>query len=388
MRALFPGGIEETRDARGRLELAAYAAPPLTLPADLGPWRIDPVEDARARVWREDHHGTLIGNRLWVGPPSERPLDGRLAVVIEQGHAFGSGAHATTTGCLELLCELDGTGSVLDLGCGSGVLAIAAALLGNRPVYACDVDPLAVSATRENVRANHVDVAVFEADAASDDLPEADLWVANLASGPLTDVLARPDAPGRAIVSGLYADDLPRMSGWHIEREVERAGWHALARDPALKTAILDDVRPRGPVPEGLAVDVEAEPEVVRQERDPVRRSREQAADHAHDRPCRGSRARPCASTRRAAHRGRRTCRGAASPGSVRAARRAATTRASRRRASRWQAGCRAGRHRGVGRAGDDRGAGYLASVRLPPLGLLLTGAAPWRGRPSSRRST
>ncbi len=228
MRALFPGGIEETRDARGRLELAAYAAPPLTLPADLGPWRIDPVEDARARVWREDHHGTLIGNRLWVGPPSERPLDGRLAVVIQQGHAFGSGAHATTTGCLELLCELDGTGSVLDLGCGSGVLAIAAALLGNRPVYACDVDPLAVSATRENVRANQVDVAVFEADAASDDLPEADLWVANLASGPLTDVLARPDAPGRAIVSGLYADDLPRMSGWHIEREVERAGWHAL----------------------------------------------------------------------------------------------------------------------------------------------------------------
>ena len=69
---------------------------------------------------------------------------------------------------------------------------------------------------------------VFEADAASDDLPEADLWVANLASGPLTDVLARHDAPGRAIVSGLYADDLPRMSGWHIEREVERAGWHAL----------------------------------------------------------------------------------------------------------------------------------------------------------------
>ena len=133
MRALFPGGIEETRDARGRLELAAYAAPPLTLPADLGPWRIDPVEDARARVWREDHHGTLIGDRLWVGPPSERPLDGRLAVVIEQGHAFGSGAHATTTGCLELLCGLDGTGSVLDLGCGSGVLAIAAALLGNRP---------------------------------------------------------------------------------------------------------------------------------------------------------------------------------------------------------------------------------------------------------------
>jgi ribosomal protein L11 methyltransferase len=228
MRRLFPGGIEETRDARGRLEVAAYAAPPLTLPADLGPWRIEPVEDTRARVWREDHHGTLIGGRLWVGPPSELREDGHLAVVIEQGHAFGSGAHATTTGCLELLCEIDDAGSVLDLGCGSGVLAIAAALLGHDPVYACDVDPLAVSATRENVRVNHVDVEVFEADAASDDLPAADLWLANLASGPLTDVLARRDAPGRAIVSGLYADDLPRMVGWRIEREVERAGWHAL----------------------------------------------------------------------------------------------------------------------------------------------------------------
>jgi ribosomal protein L11 methyltransferase len=108
------------------------------------------------------------------------------------------------------------------------VLSIAAVRLGHTPVYACDVDPLAVSAARENVRVNHVDVEVFEADAASDELPAADLWLANLAKGPLSDVLARPDAPGRAILSGLFADDLPRMPGWRIEREVERAGWHAL----------------------------------------------------------------------------------------------------------------------------------------------------------------
>jgi ribosomal protein L11 methyltransferase len=228
MRALFPGGIEETRDARGRLEVAAYAAPPLSLPADLGPWRIEPVEDMRARVWREDHHGVLIGGRLWVGPPSEQPRDGHLAVIIEQGHAFGSGAHATTTGCLELLCDLPATGSVLDLGCGSGVLSIAAVRLGHAPVFACDVDPLAVSAARENVRSNQVDVEVFQADAASDELPAAELWLANLAKGPLSDVLARPDAPRRAIVSGLFADDLPRMPGWRIAREVERAGWRAL----------------------------------------------------------------------------------------------------------------------------------------------------------------
>lgn len=175
----------------------------------------------------------LIGGRLWVGPPSEQPSAGALSVVIEQGYAFGSGAHATTTGCLELLCELPGTGSVLDLGCGSGVLSIAAVRLGHEPVFACDVDPLSVSATRENVRVNHVDVEVFEADAAFDVLPEADLWLANLAKGPLTDVLARRDAPARVIVSGLYADDRPGMDGWHVEREVERAGWHALlvARD-------------------------------------------------------------------------------------------------------------------------------------------------------------
>ena len=228
MRALFPGGIEETRDARGRLEVAAYAAPPLTLPADLGPWRIEPVEDMRARIWREDHHGTLIGGRLWVGPPSEQPRKAprrrdRAGPRVRLRRARDDDrlpraplrsprrrARCSTSAAVPACSRLPP--------CGSGIA----------PVYACDVDPLAVSAARENVRANDVDVEVFEADAASDDLPAADLWLANLAKGPLSDVLARPDAPARAIVSGLFADDLPRMPGWRIEREVERAGWHAL----------------------------------------------------------------------------------------------------------------------------------------------------------------
>ena len=117
---------------------------------------------------------------------------------------------------------------MLDLGCGSGVLSIAAVRLGHTPVYACDVDPLAVSAARENVRVNDVDVEVFEADAASDELPRPISGSRTSPRARSRDVLARPDAPQRAILSGLFADDLPRMPGWRIEREVERAGWHAL----------------------------------------------------------------------------------------------------------------------------------------------------------------
>jgi ribosomal protein L11 methyltransferase len=167
-------------------------------------------------------HGSHDRGRIPHGP---------RAIVVDAGEAFGTAHHDTTLGCLLAIDKLARTGRfrrVLDLGCGSGVLSIAAVRLGHAPVFACDVDPLAVSAARENVRSNQVDVEVFQADAASDELPAAELWLANLAKGPLSDVLARPDAPRRAIVSGLFADDLPRMPGWRIAREVERAGWRAL----------------------------------------------------------------------------------------------------------------------------------------------------------------
>jgi ribosomal protein L11 methyltransferase len=178
-------------------------------------------------VWEEHHHGVEIGGRLWVGPPDEVPPAGLRAVRIEPRGLFGSGAHATTSGCLELLCEVEAATSVLDLGCGSGVLAICAAALGHHPVHACDSDPLAVSAARTNAAVNGAQVDVFEADAATDSLPTAELWLANLAEGPLADVLSRPDRPPAAIVSGLSAGARLDYPGYRVERQLERSGWRA-----------------------------------------------------------------------------------------------------------------------------------------------------------------
>jgi ribosomal protein L11 methyltransferase len=229
MRAIFPVAIEETYDERGRFEVAVYQAPPVTLPSGLGSWRVEPVDDARVRAWEEQPHGVAIAGRLWVGPASEPAPPNLLGVVIDARQAFGSGAHATTCGCLALLCELEPPLSVLDVGCGSGVLAIAAAKLGHGPVHACDIDPLATTIASANAAVNSVDVDVFVADAAQDSLPVCDIWMANLLGGPLSDLLSRVDAPMRAIVSGLLEDEQLDAPSYEVERRITRAGWQVLA---------------------------------------------------------------------------------------------------------------------------------------------------------------
>jgi ribosomal protein L11 methyltransferase len=229
MRVIFPGGIEETYDESGRFEVAAYEAPPITLPSGLGSWRVEPVDEARVRTWQEQPHGVTIAGRLWVGPASEPAPPDLPAVIVDSRQAFGSGAHATTFGCLELLCELEPPLAVLDVGCGSGVLAIAAAKLGHAPVRGCDNDPLAIGVAKANAAANGVDVEFFVADGVHDPLPAGDVWVANLLGGPLADVLRRPDAPARAIVSGLVSDEELVAPAYEIERRIDRAGWQALA---------------------------------------------------------------------------------------------------------------------------------------------------------------
>src|SRR5205814_10308700 len=108
-------------------------------------------------AWRAFHHGVVVG-RLWVGPPWEAPPPAVEAVVIDPGRAFGTGAHPTTRLCLELLQELRPT-SLLDVGCGSGGLPIAAALLGFAPVFGVDTEPASVKATLANARANRADVS-------------------------------------------------------------------------------------------------------------------------------------------------------------------------------------------------------------------------------------
>src|SRR5439155_389443 len=118
--------------------------------------RGEEVPDDWAERWKRFHVPILLGGRLYVRPPWEQPAvrPGVHEVVIDPGQAFGTGTHPTTRLCLELMLGLDpAEGSFADLGCGSGVLAIAAAKLGFGPVSAFDADRAAVAATDFNARA-------------------------------------------------------------------------------------------------------------------------------------------------------------------------------------------------------------------------------------------
>jgi ribosomal protein L11 methyltransferase len=150
------------------------------------------------------------------------------AVVIDPGRAFGTGSHATTLLCLELLLEQP-PGAALDLGCGSGVLALAAARLGHAPVLACDDDPWAVEVAAENAIRNNCDIQVWQCDALYDELPKgADLWLANLQLAPLQELAWRPDLPPRLIVSGLLAGELLEVAGYRLAERRSRDGWEGL----------------------------------------------------------------------------------------------------------------------------------------------------------------
>jgi ribosomal protein L11 methyltransferase len=168
--------------------------------------------------WRAFHHGVRVG-RCWVGPPWEEPPPDALAVVIDPGRAFGTGAHATTRLCLELLQEVEPT-SLLDVGCGSGVLSVAAAKLGFAPVTAVDIDEVALETTRANAAANGVAVEVAA------ELRPARLAVMNIALDVVERMLPQLRV-ARAITSGYLDRDEPGVEGWQrVERRL-RDGWAA-----------------------------------------------------------------------------------------------------------------------------------------------------------------
>ncbi len=181
--------------------------------------------------WREFHRGVAIG-RFWVGPPWQAPTAGAEAIVIDPGRAFGTGAHATTRLTLELLQELR-PASLLDVGCGSGVVAIAAVKLGFTPVIALDIDETAVEVTLANAQINGVQIDARRCDALRDALPETEVAVANVALDVVEQLLPRLPAR-RLVASGYLERDEPQLDGWHRIDRRSADGWAAdlLLRGP------------------------------------------------------------------------------------------------------------------------------------------------------------
>ncbi|MDP2710565.1 MAG: 50S ribosomal protein L11 methyltransferase [Solirubrobacteraceae bacterium] len=240
--ALAPAGVEEI-DHGDTIEYAVYGAqgelPTLPdLRAAAGAALVEvtttQVADDWATRWRAFHRPVTIGGRLhvrppWIDPlPSSSPLvasgsppatstaagqdDDLLDIVIDPNQAFGTGAHATTRLCLQALLALeDRSGPLVDLGCGSGVLAIAAAKLGWDPVAGFDHEHEAVLAARENARVNGVRIDVTERDLLhGGPSPSAPTVVANLLR-PLLEQIARSGFAGPPprvlVVSGLLREE-------------------------------------------------------------------------------------------------------------------------------------------------------------------------------------
>jgi ribosomal protein L11 methyltransferase len=247
LRAFFPPGADAgslSEDLRHYLgDLAALELPGARGRVEVAPLADEPWADA----WRAHFRPVPVGRRLLVCPPWEVPdpalAHDRVVVTIEPGRAFGTGGHGSTRSCLELIERaLAGAGApyVLDLGCGSGILAIAAARLGVPRVDAIDMDPDAVAATEDNARRNGVADRVRAAVApiAGWAGPPAPLVLANLLAAAhvtLAPTLAGLVTPaGSLIAGGLLAHEVPAVAGafaaagcWLVEL-VEHDGWAAL----------------------------------------------------------------------------------------------------------------------------------------------------------------
>jgi ribosomal protein L11 methyltransferase len=266
---LAPGGVEEASPAPGLVEFAVYGSPG-ELPqlpavrAAVGDALVEVsssvLADDWAERWRRFHKPVTIDSpspgrvpAVYVRPPWEPPSgrDGTLEIAIDPGRAFGTGAHATTQLCLELLLDLTAkrTGGtphparatpnpLVDLGTGSGVLAIAASGLGYRPVWALDNDPDSVTAASENAQVNGAEIQARLFDLRREPLPRPRtvVMLANLLRPLLLQLASaiceRP--PEHLIAGGLLVGELDEVSAAFAragmcERARRRGGdWGAL----------------------------------------------------------------------------------------------------------------------------------------------------------------
>jgi len=163
-----------------------------TMVDEIPAYRIEAVEDKDwEREWMDNFHPIQFGERLWICPSWHTPPDkNAINIMLDPGLAFGTGTHPTTALCLNWLDQADIKDKyVIDYGCGSGILAIAAALLGAKKVIGVDTDPQALKATLANAERNGVEVEVF----LPDDCPiePCDVLLANILAGPLQSLVPR-----------------------------------------------------------------------------------------------------------------------------------------------------------------------------------------------------
>lgn len=175
-------------------------------------WSYEEIEDcAWERVWLDHFKPMKFGERLWIIPTGyDKPKDA-ICIALDPGLAFGTGTHPTTALCLSWLDSADLTGKVvIDYGCGSGVLAVAALMLGAEKVYAVDIDHQALTATLDNASKNQVEDKVICC--LPGDLPDikADILLANILANPLIALkqhfaeLLRPE--GLLVLSGILRE--------------------------------------------------------------------------------------------------------------------------------------------------------------------------------------
>lgn len=201
-------------------------------------YKIEQIEDKDwEREWMDNFHPMKFGKRLWICPTwREIPEPDAVNVMLDPGLAFGTGTHPTTALCLEWLDSLDLEGkTVIDFGCGSGILAIAALKLGAKSAVGIDIDPQAILASRNNAEANGVAdrLQLF----LSDDKPanlKADVVVANILAGPLKElypvISQLPKAQGNLGLSGILASQAQSVceayaQTFELEPVVEREEW-------------------------------------------------------------------------------------------------------------------------------------------------------------------
>ena len=204
----------------------------------LGEVEVELLEDREwERAWMDDFQPMRFGQRLWICPSWHTPpTDDAVNLMLDPGLAFGTGTHPTTALCLEWLDSAEVAGKeIIDYGCGSGILGLAALLLGAPHVIGVDMDPQALEASRENARRNNVATErldLYLPEAAPE--TQADILLANILAQPLMELapmLAQRVRPGGWIVlSGILsnqADDLlQRYEHWFdMEEPAEQDGW-------------------------------------------------------------------------------------------------------------------------------------------------------------------